>query len=101
MTRKAGPFSGLGFFRYIFLLHTLTILFMFALAAAYVIHVFRNDRLPSDRRKGTFQRGQDVGWVLTEERHSSMEARMPLAMSRNASSRLRHMVTGLASVGSA
>ena len=37
-------------FRYIFPLHFLTMLLMFALTAVYVIHVFKSDQLPSDRR---------------------------------------------------
>lgn len=37
-------------FRYIFPLHFLTILLMFALTAVYVVHVFKSDQLPSDRR---------------------------------------------------
>jgi hypothetical protein len=38
------------FIRYIFPLHFLTILLMFALTAVYVVHVFKSDQLPSDRR---------------------------------------------------
>jgi hypothetical protein len=50
MMGKQGQSGGFEPFRYIFPLHALTMLLMFALAAAYIIHVFRNDRLASDRR---------------------------------------------------
>ena len=47
---KPGGSFPVALFRYIFPLHFLTILLMFALTAVYVIHVFRSDQLPSDRR---------------------------------------------------
>ena len=37
-------------FRYVFLLHLLTMVLMFALIALYLVHAFRTDLLPSDRR---------------------------------------------------
>lgn len=37
-------------FQYVFLAHIVTMVLMFALTAVYVVHVFRTDRLASDRR---------------------------------------------------
>jgi hypothetical protein len=37
-------------FQYIFALHCLTMFLMFALTGIYLVHVFRTDQLPSDRR---------------------------------------------------
>jgi hypothetical protein len=37
-------------FMYIFPAHLLTMLLMFALTAVYVVHAFRSDELPSDKR---------------------------------------------------
>ena len=39
-----------GFFPGIFMLHMLTILWCFALAAIYLVNVFRNDRVAEDRK---------------------------------------------------
>jgi hypothetical protein len=44
---KSGPPD---LFMYIFPLHLLTMLLMFALTAAYIVHAFRNDELAPDRR---------------------------------------------------
>ena len=49
-TRKAGETASFDFFKYIFPLHCFTMLLMFGLTAAYVVHAFRNDELPSDKR---------------------------------------------------
>lgn len=37
-------------FAYILPLHLLTILLMFALMAVYIVHAYRSDRIPNDRR---------------------------------------------------
>lgn len=37
-------------FKYIFPLHCATMLLMFGLTAAYIVHVFRSDQLPADKR---------------------------------------------------
>src|SRR6478735_7467966 len=37
-------------FMYIFPMHLLTMLLMFALTAVYIVHVFKSDQLASDRR---------------------------------------------------
>jgi hypothetical protein len=42
--------SDIDLFKYIFPLHCMTMLLTFALTAVYIVHAFRNDRLPSDRR---------------------------------------------------
>jgi hypothetical protein len=47
---NSGKPPGLDLFRYIFPLHLLTMLLMFALTAVYVVHAFRNDELASDKR---------------------------------------------------
>jgi hypothetical protein len=41
---------GIDLFRYIFPLHLLTMLLMFALTAIYVVHAFRTDELTQDKR---------------------------------------------------
>jgi predicted membrane channel-forming protein YqfA (hemolysin III family) len=46
----ASPQNGFDAFRYIFLVHIATFILMFALMATYLVHLFRDDRLPSDRR---------------------------------------------------
>ena len=46
----ASPKHGFEAFRYIFLAHIATIILMFALMAAYLVHLFRTDQLASDRR---------------------------------------------------
>lgn len=47
---SAAKNSTLDLFKFIVPLHILTIFLMFALTAVYVVHAFRNDELPSDRR---------------------------------------------------
>jgi hypothetical protein len=37
-------------FRYVFVLHLLTILLMFALTTVYIVHAFRTDRIAEDKR---------------------------------------------------
>ena len=37
-------------FKYIFVVHLLTMVLMFALTAAYVVHAFRSDELDQDKR---------------------------------------------------
>lgn len=44
------PKQGFEAFRDVFLVHIATIILIFALMATYLVHLFRNDRLPSDRR---------------------------------------------------
>jgi hypothetical protein len=41
---------GIDLFRYIFPLHLLTMLLMFALTAVYIVHAFRTDELAQDKR---------------------------------------------------
>jgi hypothetical protein len=41
---------GTDLFRYIFPLHLLTMLLMFALTAVYIVHAFRTDQLAQDKR---------------------------------------------------
>lgn len=38
------------FFKYIFPLHCATMLLMFALIAVYIVHLFRTDRIPADKK---------------------------------------------------
>lgn len=47
---RSGKSQGIDLFTYIFPLHLLTILLMFVLTAVYVVHAFRNDDLPPDKR---------------------------------------------------
>jgi hypothetical protein len=37
-------------FKYIFIVHPLTIVLMFALMAIYIIHAFKTDRIPQDKK---------------------------------------------------
>ncbi|MEA2488948.1 MAG: hypothetical protein QOH21_740 [Acidobacteriota bacterium] len=45
---SASPFPAL--FRYVMVLHLLTMLMMFALTALYVVHAFRTDLIPNDKK---------------------------------------------------
>jgi len=47
---EASPKQGFQVFQDVFLIHLATIVLMFALMATYLVHLFREDRLPSDRR---------------------------------------------------
>lgn len=50
MGRGTGKGPSFDLFRLIFPLHILTMVLMFALTAVYIVHAFRSDELPADKR---------------------------------------------------
>jgi hypothetical protein len=50
LSRSPGNNPPADLFRFIFPLHLVTMLLMFALTAIYVVHAFRNEELASDKR---------------------------------------------------
>lgn len=48
--QKTGGFGFPALFKYVFVLHLLTMLLMFVLMAVYIIHAFRTDLISSDKK---------------------------------------------------